>query len=73
MAVLLAERWVIDWSVCCILITHHILSVSVAGLPDMSMSALVKEQLEGITPMAISLIPPDKFAVSLPLSIFHYR
>ncbi|XP_051503296.1 stereocilin-like [Myxocyprinus asiaticus] len=34
-----------------------------AGLPDMSMSALVKEQIEGITPLAISLIPAGKFAV----------
>uniref|UniRef100_A0A3B4WAQ7 Stereocilin 1 n=1 Tax=Seriola lalandi dorsalis TaxID=1841481 RepID=A0A3B4WAQ7_SERLL len=28
-----------------------------AGLPDFPMSALVKEQIEGITPMAISIIP----------------
>ncbi|MFT7816572.1 stereocilin-like [Arapaima gigas] len=34
-----------------------------AGLPDMAMSALVKEQIEGITPLAISLIPDKKFAV----------
>ncbi|MBN3306683.1 STRC protein, partial [Amia calva] len=34
-----------------------------AGIPDMAMSSLVKEQIEGITPLAISLIPPDKFAV----------
>ncbi|TRZ02884.1 hypothetical protein DNTS_015860, partial [Danionella cerebrum] len=27
------------------------------------MSALVKEQIEGITPLAISLIPAGKFAV----------
>ncbi|XP_019722788.1 stereocilin [Hippocampus comes] len=39
-----------------------------AGLPDIAMSALVKEQIEGITPMAISMIPPDKFAV-----VFHQR
>jgi hypothetical protein len=32
------------------------------------MSALVKEQLEGITPLAISLIHPDNFKVSLPSS-----
>ncbi|XP_035275396.1 stereocilin [Anguilla anguilla] len=37
-----------------------------AGLPDMAMSALVKDQIEGITPLAISLIPADKFAV-----VFH--
>lgn len=34
-----------------------------AGLPDMAMSALVKEQIEGVVPAAISMIPPDKFAV----------
>lgn len=35
-----------------------------AGLPDMAMSALVKEQIEGITPAAVSMIPPEKFRVS---------
>lgn len=35
-----------------------------AGLPDMAMSALVKEQIEGISSEAISIISPDKFAVS---------
>lgn len=30
----------------------------------MAMSALVKEQIEGLLPAAIELIPPDKFAVS---------
>ncbi|XP_077420967.1 stereocilin isoform X2 [Vanacampus margaritifer] len=39
-----------------------------AGLQDIDMSALVKEQIEGITPMAISMIPPDKLAV-----VFHQR
>ncbi|XP_076855509.1 stereocilin [Brachyhypopomus gauderio] len=34
-----------------------------AGIPDMAMSALVMEQIEGITPLAISLIPAKKFAV----------
>ncbi|XP_055059364.2 stereocilin isoform X1 [Misgurnus anguillicaudatus] len=34
-----------------------------AGLPDMSMSALVRDQIVGITPLAISLIPANKFAV----------
>lgn len=34
-----------------------------AGLPDMAMSALVKEQIEGVMPVAISMIPPEKFAV----------
>lgn len=28
------------------------------------MSALVKEQIEGIAPLAISMMPPKKFAVS---------
>ncbi|KAJ3593903.1 hypothetical protein NHX12_006236 [Muraenolepis orangiensis] len=39
------------------------IGVVVAGLPDMSMSSLVKEQIEGITPLAISLILPNKLAV----------
>ncbi|XP_042583590.1 stereocilin isoform X1 [Cyprinus carpio] len=34
-----------------------------AGLPDIAMSALVRKQIEGITPLAISLIPAGKFAV----------
>ncbi|KAA0722866.1 Stereocilin Precursor [Triplophysa tibetana] len=34
-----------------------------AGLDDMIMSALVKEQIEGFTPAAIALIPPRKLAV----------
>ncbi|KAJ8340744.1 hypothetical protein SKAU_G00353770 [Synaphobranchus kaupii] len=42
------------------------IGVLAAGLPDMAMSALVREQIEGITPLAISLIPADKFAV-----VFH--
>ncbi|KAK9542838.1 hypothetical protein VZT92_000666 [Zoarces viviparus] len=44
------------------------IGVLAAGLPDMAMSALVNEQIEGITPAAISMIPPDKFAV-----VFHQR
>lgn len=40
------------------------LTLFTAGLPDMAMSALVKEQIEGISSEAISIIPPDKFAVS---------
>ncbi|KAF7664414.1 hypothetical protein LDENG_00177850 [Lucifuga dentata] len=47
-----------------------------AGLPDMAMSALVKEQIEGIAPLAISMIPPDKFAVVFnqrQISIFSYE
>ncbi|XP_061102953.1 uncharacterized protein strc1 [Conger conger] len=34
-----------------------------AGLPDMAMSSLVRDQIEGISPLAISLIPADKFFV----------
>ncbi|KAG9352325.1 hypothetical protein JZ751_020738, partial [Albula glossodonta] len=33
-----------------------------AGLADMVLSALVKEQIEGLTPAAIALIPPRKLA-----------
>lgn len=40
-----------------------------AGLPDISMSALVRDQIEGITPLAISFIPANKFAVSTLFSI----
>ncbi|XP_068596984.1 uncharacterized protein strc1 [Brachionichthys hirsutus] len=39
------------------------IGVLAAGLPDIAMSALVKEQIEGIAPKAIPLIPSDKFAV----------
>ncbi|KAJ8412974.1 hypothetical protein AAFF_G00105560 [Aldrovandia affinis] len=34
-----------------------------AGMADMVLSALVEEQIEGLTPAAISLIPPGKLAV----------
>ncbi|XP_069758333.1 stereocilin [Narcine bancroftii] len=34
-----------------------------AGLADMDLSALIEEQIEGLTPSAISLLLPDKFAV----------
>ncbi|KAL4641889.1 stereocilin-like [Arapaima gigas] len=34
-----------------------------AGLPDIVMSSLVREQIEGLTPEAIALIPPRKMAV----------
>ncbi|KAK5935367.1 hypothetical protein CgunFtcFv8_020735 [Champsocephalus gunnari] len=44
------------------------IGVLAAGLPDMAMSALVKEQIEGMTPAAVTMIPPDKFAV-----VFHQR
>ncbi|XP_048886623.1 stereocilin isoform X2 [Brienomyrus brachyistius] len=35
------------------------------GLPDMVLSALVREQVEGLTPEVIALIPPTKMAVAL--------
>ncbi|KAL7833698.1 hypothetical protein AOLI_G00286580 [Acnodon oligacanthus] len=47
-----------------------------AGIPDMAMSALVKEQIEGITPLAISLIPAKKFVVifnQAQISMFSYE
>ncbi|XP_078718001.1 stereocilin [Lampetra fluviatilis] len=34
------------------------------GLPDVVLSALVKEQIEGLTSTAIAIMPPRKFAVS---------
>ncbi|XP_060031696.1 stereocilin [Erinaceus europaeus] len=34
-----------------------------AGIPDLALSALLKEQIQGLTPFAISVIPPPKFAV----------
>ncbi|XP_048418830.1 stereocilin isoform X3 [Stegostoma tigrinum] len=34
-----------------------------AGLPDIILSALVKEQIEGLTPVAIATVPPKKFSV----------
>ncbi|XP_021165239.2 stereocilin [Fundulus heteroclitus] len=52
------------------------IGVLAAGLPDMAMSALVKEQIEGITPLAISTIPPKKFAVAVQpnqISMFSYE
>ncbi|XP_029987067.1 stereocilin [Sphaeramia orbicularis] len=39
------------------------IGILAAGLPDIAMSALVKEQIEGISPLAISKIVPEKFAV----------
>ncbi|XP_056240770.1 uncharacterized protein strc1 isoform X1 [Seriola aureovittata] len=52
------------------------IGVLAAGLPDFPMSALVKEQIEGITPMAISIIPPARFYVALnhrQISMFSYE
>ncbi|KAM6943343.1 stereocilin [Xenentodon cancila] len=34
-----------------------------AGLPDIVLSALLQEQVEGITPEAVALLPPKKMAV----------
>ncbi|KAM8894443.1 stereocilin isoform 2-T2 [Spinachia spinachia] len=52
------------------------IGILAAGLPDMAMSALVSEQIEGITPAAVSMIPPDKFAVvfhQTQISVFSYE
>ncbi|XP_077795394.1 stereocilin isoform X12 [Macaca mulatta] len=34
-----------------------------AGIPDLALSALLQGQIQGLTPLAISVIPPPKFAV----------
>uniref|UniRef100_A0A2K6NWQ6 Stereocilin n=1 Tax=Rhinopithecus roxellana TaxID=61622 RepID=A0A2K6NWQ6_RHIRO len=34
-----------------------------AGIPDLALSALLRGQIQGLTPLAISIIPPPKFAV----------
>ncbi|KAK1338995.1 hypothetical protein QTO34_019664, partial [Cnephaeus nilssonii] len=36
-----------------------------AGIPDLALSALLREQIQGLTPLAISVIPAPKFAVSI--------
>lgn len=38
---------------------------STAGIPDLALSALLQEQIQGLTPLAISVIPAPKFAVSI--------
>ena len=38
---------------------------STAGIPDLALSALLRGQIQGLTPLAISVIPPPKFAVSI--------
>ncbi|XP_063046018.1 stereocilin [Engraulis encrasicolus] len=46
------------------------------GLLDMEMSSLIGEQIQGLTPLAISLIPPEKFAVvfrPVQISMFSYE
>lgn len=45
--------------------TLYLYNFSTAGLDDMVLSSLVKEQIEGLTPLAISLIPPRKMAVRI--------
>ncbi|XP_034437301.1 stereocilin isoform X1 [Hippoglossus hippoglossus] len=52
------------------------IGVLAAGLPDFAMSALVKEQIEGITPLAISMISTVRFSVALnhiQISMFSYE
>ncbi|XP_004609847.2 stereocilin [Sorex araneus] len=34
-----------------------------AGIPDLALSALLREQIQGLTPLAVSVIPAPKFAV----------
>ncbi|XP_072320724.1 uncharacterized protein strc1 [Eucyclogobius newberryi] len=41
------------------------IGIIAAGIPDFDMSSLVSAQIEGITPLAISVIPPAKFTVVL--------
>nr|XP_037851551.1 stereocilin-like [Chlorocebus sabaeus] len=36
-----------------------------AGIPDLALSALLRGQIQGLTPLAISVIPPPKFAVEV--------
>ena len=38
---------------------------STAGIPDLALSALLQEQIQGLTPLAISVIPAPKFAVCI--------
>lgn len=47
-----------------ILIVSCALLPSLAGIPDLALSALLREQIQGLTPLAISVIPAPKFAVS---------
>lgn len=42
------------------------------GLEDLVLSALVQEQLEGITPQALTLMAPKKMAVSCHCSCLCY-
>lgn len=45
-------------------LTRQCLCLCPVGLEDMVLSALVQEQVEGITPEAIALMSPKKMAVS---------
>lgn len=47
-----------------LIIPLQCLSLCPAGLEDMVLSALVQEQVEGITPEAIALMSPKKMTVS---------
>lgn len=44
-------------------LSHHSVCFCSVGLEDMVLSALVQEQVEGITPDAIALMTPKKMAV----------
>ncbi|KAL1007173.1 hypothetical protein UPYG_G00082990 [Umbra pygmaea] len=47
-----------------------------AGIPDIDMSSLVEEQIEGLAPLAVSLIPAKKFATVFSpsqISMFSYE
>lgn len=65
LSLLLSDPSVFDWGALCAtsLSLKHI-ALFTAGLPDMAMSALVNEQIEGIAPAAVSMIPAAKFFVS---------
>lgn len=45
-------------------IVKCVLLPSLAGIPDLALSALLRGQIQGLTPLAISVIPAPKFAVS---------
>lgn len=45
-------------------VVYVYLGLCPGGLEDFVLSALVREQLEGITPQAVALVTPKKMAVS---------
>lgn len=45
-------------------VVRCVLLPSLAGIPDLALSALLRGQIQGLTPLAISVIPAPKFAVS---------